>query len=161
MKVKLLSILLLLFSVSVFGQTKSKSVKPDSVRIRSEINDIEKLRQQLTEKIQKLKTACRQDSIGIVSIKNKKKDADQQTVLLKSGITDLGNLKDKTKDQKKLLKDLKQGHTDLLAKFAALDAELIAIEINYNNTRSLISDTENLLKDLAQKLLELRRLMPS
>jgi len=127
------------------------------MKIRSEINELEKINLQLTDKIQKLKIACRQDSMGIVNIKNKKKDADLQTSLLKSGITDLENLKDKTKEQKKLLRDLKNGHGELQEKFAALDGQLRDIEINYRNTLMLVSDTEILVKDLGDKLLELHK----
>ena len=150
---------MLVIALPSFGQVKGKTSKPDSVRVKSEINELENLRQQLTEKIQKLKLACRQDSIGILNVKNKKKDADHQTTLLMAGITDLENLKDKTKEQKKLLRDLKKGHAELREKFASLDNELNGIEKNYRNTLVLISDADNLIKDLAGKLLELHKLI--
>jgi chromosome segregation ATPase len=161
MKVYGLSLMFILLYSTAFTQSTVAKVEtqPDSVKIKSDLKDLEKIRVQLSDRIQKLRTACREDSIGIVNLKGKRRDVNEQSDVLKVGITDLENKKSKTREQRKLLKDLKQGHTDIAAKLVAMDKELDDIEINYKASVDLLANAEKMSKDLALQIKELRRLL--
>jgi hypothetical protein len=134
-------------------------VQPDTIKIKSEVRELEKIRLELNDRIKKLRTACREDSMGILRVKSKKAEVNEQFGLLKKGIADLEARKTKTKEQRKLLKDLKQGHTDINSKLIAMEQELNVIEINYKASLDLLISAEKMAKDLTQQLRELRKLL--
>ncbi len=160
MRISILVIVSLLVSCTAMCQASNVSqVQPDSVRIKSEVKDLEKIRSELTERIKKLRVACREDSMGIVRLKIKKAEVNQQSGLLKKGIADLETKKTTTREQRKLLKDLKLGHTTITSKLLGMEQELNVIEINYKASVDLLISAEKMAKDLSQQLRELRKLL--
>ncbi|MBC7948611.1 MAG: hypothetical protein H7Y42_12060 [Chitinophagaceae bacterium] len=154
-----LTLFLLATTCSAFSQSAIAEAKPDSVRIRSEVKALENIRKQMTDKVRKLAIACREDSIGILNLKNNREDVSLQCAKLKTGIVELEKNKNKTKEQKKLLKDLKQGHIDIQTRIKGMEKELGDIEINYKASTSLLTNAQKMLKDLTHELQELRRLL--
>lgn len=149
-----------LLAVVVFSQaTPATHAEPDTARLKSEIMDLENVRRQLVTRVGKLRVAIREDSLGILRLKSKRKEVTAQSAELKTGISKLEGTTTKTREQRKLLKDLKQGHADIESKLIGMDQELNVIENNYKASVGLLASAQSMVKDLAKQLRELRKLL--
>jgi septal ring factor EnvC (AmiA/AmiB activator) len=159
MRVKLVLILSILCSMSVAGQAGKIEAKRDSAKTWSEIRFLEQGRLDLAERSQKLKNQCREDSINTVTVKRKMQEIGDQMATLKKEIADLENTKDKTKDQKQFLKDLKRGIAEIQSRLTTMGKEQEGIEINHKESLLQLALASNLEKDIDQQILQLRQLL--